>query len=273
MSEQKHCPKCETTKSQTDFYRSKNTPDGLTPYCRVCWKSYYRKQKYAEKQEELARVNPKFEDFARFVLEGRQRLQLTQEALGARLGVGGAQVRLWEKSKALPRGVHVEALCVLLGIEIPPQLRRGPRGRIPLGVRTCPCGVTFPFFKMGVEHCSKKCSEETKSAKMGGAQNPGWSGGTTRTAGYRLVRAPEGYTGRVNSNGYVLEHRLVVEQREGRILEPHERVHHKNGQRDDNRPENLELWKVKKKDPAGVRQADYHCPGCRCLAHDLLIPV
>jgi len=64
--------------------------------------------------------------------------------------------------------------------------------------------------------------------------------------------------------GYLLEHRFVMEQKLGRFLEPHERVHHKNGKRNDNRLANLELWKVKSKDPAGVRASDYHCPGCRC---------
>jgi len=86
--------------------------------------------------------------------------------------------------------------------------------------------------------------------------------------GYVLLYAPNHPN--AGSKGSFAEHRLVMERELGRFLEPHERVHHRNGIRDDNRPENLELWKIRKKDPAGVRADDYHCAGCRCFDHQVL---
>ena len=50
------------------------------------------------------------------------------------------------------------------------------------------------------------------------------------------------------------EHRVVMERVIGRPLHPWENVHHINGMRGDNRPENLELWVIPQ--PSGQRAVD-----------------
>jgi hypothetical protein len=66
-----------------------------------------------------------------------------------------------------------------------------------------------------------------------------------------------------SKHGYVMEHRVVAEQTIGRRLTPGEVVHHKNGIKDDNRPENLEVMPKRQHDRHPKRKpTERPCPEC-----------
>lgn len=56
------------------------------------------------------------------------------------------------------------------------------------------------------------------------------------------TRTSDGYIKITAEGREILEHRFIVEKLLGRRLERSEHVHHRNGIRDDNRLENLQLW-------------------------------
>src|SRR3990167_9557362 len=92
--------------------------------------------------------------------------------------------------------------------------------------------------KLSEEHRLKVIKTLSSQSQLG-EKNLNWKGGRAKKGEYVLVKNythPNRY-----KNNYVQEHRLVMENHIGRILEPFEHIHHINGVKSDNRIENLFL--------------------------------
>ncbi len=94
--------------------------------------------------------------------------------------------------------------------------------------------------KLSAANLGKKRSEETKArlaASKLGPLNPHWNGGRSCIRGYVILSAPD--HPKADVNGYVPEHRLVLERKLGRPLEDGRVVHHIDMDITNNSPDNL----------------------------------
>lgn len=106
----------------------------------------------------------------------------------------------------------------------------------------------------------KVCGTQKHSTKYGSCKNctnslrADYGTGRYKKNGYVMV-FQKGHPRAAGSRGnYVFEHILVMEKRLGRYLFKDENVHHKNGVKDDNSLNNLELWV--RPQPTGIRAED-----------------
>jgi len=133
------------------------------------------------------------------------------------------------------------------------------KGLVLTVTRSCPeCQISQRVKVSSVRDCirlgtltglCKKCFSAKPTGVSRGNAHYNWKGGKRiDPKGYVHIRQPKHPHAQ---NGYVQEHRLVMEQSLGRLLLPSETVHHKNGIKADNQIENLELW------------SKSHSDGCR----------
>ena len=123
-------------------------------------------------------------------------------------------------------------------------------------IRPCKiCGKEFYAAKWQLDdkvnnqgvYCSRKC-------KYKGLEIDGPGSRRKRKDGYIEIYYPK-HPDTVRG-GWMLEHRLIAEQKYGRRLGKKEHVHHINGIRDDNHPENLEV--VSSSEHQGITVREYN---------------
>jgi hypothetical protein len=101
----------------------------------------------------------------------------------------------------------------------------------------CACGCGNTLLKYDKRGRPRKFLNPHRDS---GPTHSCWKGGTYKTyQGYIMEWKPDHPF--ANNDGYVYQHRLVLEQKLGRYLTEEEQTHHINGNREDNRPDNLQL--------------------------------
>ena|SRR3990167_3708245 len=246
--EYRECSKCGMSKDISEFPYA-GGKGKKSSWCKQC---HANGNDERQRRIQIEALKFAISDFSERLRNARISSGATQGDMAKTFSVDVSHIRRWEKGTGLPRPKTVHKIFEHFGWKIPIELLRRRDNRLPLGAGICEnCGNEFPIYQAGTKFCSRICNNKYHS----GERNSSWRGGKYPTGnGYIKVKDPNHPN--ADSNGYVLEHVLVMTQRLGRPLVKGEHVHHKNGKRGDNQDDNLELWTIGHKDPAGVRVTD-----------------
>lgn len=122
--------------------------------------------------------------------------------------------------------------------------------------KKCNKEIYLSFSRIGRrKFCNAKCRLESGWYNLPHEKRySNWTGGRIERRGYVYIISRE-HPNR-DPDDYMAEHRLVMEKILGRYLTSNEQVHHRNGIRNDNRPENLEVVLRK------MHYGNVKCPHC-----------
>ena len=137
-------------------------------------------------------------------------------------------------------------------------------------VKLCGCGKPAPFAKRTNSTFGYTKGQPVRFIpghnlkNLSGKDSPQWKGGRFLSDGYVMVN--------VGPKKRRFEHHIVAEKMLGRPLRPEEVVHHKNGKKGDNSPENLEICTQSEhaRKHAMCRKPEYlplekRCPQCKAV--------
>ena len=217
--ENKICKVCSITKPLSEFYNSKKGKNGKKNFCILCDKE--NKKKYYElNREKIINIRKKYHQ-KNYVNVSRP----IDNLVGCKFGKLDV----------------IEYVCT-----VP---KKGTVWKCK-----CECGNIKNIYRKNLtkKHCpTKSCGcliKDILRNRMTGENHYDWKGGnaTLTGKGYKEFRHGD-LRGK-------LEHRYIYETHYGVKLKPHQNIHHINGDRTDNRIENLELWDVAQ--PSGQRVED-----------------
>jgi hypothetical protein len=138
----------------------------------------------------------------------------------------------------------------------------GKSGKVAVRCSICGASILRSKYSRSKSHyCSKECISVAFT-------NPLTNG---YYKNYRRVKCPKIYCEMAWKDGKVAEHRLIVARQLGRPLAQHEEVHHIDGNRKNNAPENLQLIDIN--EHRGLHKAEREKREFDAIANAIFIPI